>query len=133
MNKSKKRRSQLVITSSLPAKRLEFVEKILNQMPFLINVKVAIPWSIEFLTGRNCINCVLLSDILLDFLRTIRLVTKNIAAKYIHARKQINCHFGIINLPSCQHKMHRIAECIHYCMDFRGLFATTFLNKLVVF
>lgn len=81
-------------------------------MPFLINVKVAIPWSIEFLTGRNCISCVLLSDILPDFFRTICLVTKNIAAGYIHARKQINCHFGIMNLFSCQHKMHRIADCI---------------------
>ena len=108
MNKCQKGYCQLVIASSDPAEDLEFIEKALDQMPFLIGMEVTGPRICAVLPGRDGVAGLLPGDIVPDFLRTIGFVAQNVAPFDLKLREQINGRTCIMHLTAGEQKMDRI-------------------------
>ena len=133
MNERSKGHSQLVIASSNPAKSLQFIEEALHQVPLFIGMEITMPRIGAATLWRNGIYGVLFRDILTDCLCAVSLVTEDIAAGNVDTREQIHRRFGIMYLPACEHKVHRVPQGIYDHMDFGGLSAPAGANKLVLF
>ena len=133
MNKSQKGHSQLVIAGSYPAEYLELIEKALDQMPLLVGVEITGPRISAILPWRDGIVGLLLGDVVPDLLRTIGLVTKNVAPFDLKLREQINGRTCVMHLTAGEQKMDRITQSIDNSVNFCSLSSPAITNKLVVF
>lgn len=79
MHEGQKGHSQLVIAGSDPAEYLELIEKTLDQMAFLIDVKVTKPRLNHITLGWDRIRCILFGDIRANGLCPICFIAQNVA------------------------------------------------------
>ena len=133
MDEGQKGHSELIITCCDPTEDLELVEKALDQMPLLVDVKITGPRIDAVVPWRDGVAGFLLGDVVPNLLGTVSLVTQNVASFDFKFRKQINGCACIVNLSAGEQKMYRIPQSIDNRMDFCGLPTPAVSDKLVVF
>ena len=133
MHESQKGYGKLVIAGGNPSEYLELIEKTLDQMAFFIDVKVTEPRLNRIALRRYRIRSILFGDIPANGLSPVCFIAQNIAPADFNLREQINGGTGIKDISTSEKKVNGISQRIHNSMNFCGLSAVTYTDKLVVF
>lgn len=118
-NPSKKDSITLLITSGNSAKPFEFLEKAFDHMASLIRMPVTEPWPYRVAFRRDGVFAVFPLDIVKNLIRSICLVSKNVAFGQFKARQKFHSHSGVIDISRCKQKFKRIPQCVCEGMNFR--------------
>lgn len=102
-------------------------------MAFFVKKPITFLWIFCIRLRRNCVISVLLLDVIQDFLRSIRFISKNGAIGNTDVAQNINGNGRIMYVPACQLNVNWIAQTIYNSMNLGRLSAATGSDKLVVF
>lgn len=133
MDESQKGYSKLIIACGDPAENFEFIEKTLDQVTFLVSMKIAKPRLDHIAFGRNGIRCTLFCYIGSNGLRPICLIAQNVAPFDLQFREQIDSCACVMHLSAGEQKLDWVAQRVNNSMDFCGLSTPAGSDKLVVF
>ena len=133
MNKRQEGDSQLVIAGGNPAKNFELIEKALDQMPLFVGMEITGPRIGAVLPWWDGVAGLLPGDVVPDLLRTIGLVTQNVAPFDLKLREQVDGRTCVMHLTAGEQKLNRITQSIDNSMNFCGLSTPAGSDKLVVF
>ena len=133
INKSKKRGSKFIITSSNSTKSFYFIEKTFYQMTFFVKVIIAIPWLFCIRFRWNGIVRSLRIDIIKNIICSVSTISKNVTVTNVKCWEQRYSLFWIVNFASCKNKINRISKSINNSMNFGGFTTSTYADKLVIF
>ena len=130
-NKGEEGRIQLVVASKNSAEPFEFLEEALYQMALFVDMPIYWPWVLYIALWRGRISGIMSHNVIPYGLSSVRFISKDIAARYIHFIKQRDSMFGIMLITWAKQECQRIAQAVYYCMNLGVSNAFGHANRLV--
>lgn len=121
MNHAEKIDQVFLIAGCNPAIVLQLEKKVLDQMPIFVQVFVVRSGILGVLAAWHNRSTTLFFDCAHKFLAVITLIGEHVAVFQIEQRNQIFGWRIITDLPARQVNLDRVAQSVHYSMDFRGI------------
>lgn len=120
MNEREESASELFEAHSDSAMIFDLHEKAFNKMPFFVVTEIGVPRINWIRLWRNTEISVMVRDVFTVFPWTIDLVSKNSTAGNIELFKTFLHHDSVMYLSTGEFQHQRVAESIHYRVDFGG-------------
>lgn len=124
---------KLAVSCSNTSEMLKFVEKALNQMPFLVLPLVAIPGVEVIVFGWYRVSRAVRSDIIANLLRAISLVAHYDASRDIRHGQYVCGNGAVVNVSASKEQLDQIANPIDKSVDFCILPSSRYTDTLVTF